>query len=214
MLINLRNALMTGKRLPYDNEVEYLESTGTQYINTGVLVSSALDDAQIDITYSSSDNTGDLYLFGGGNTYGTAIQMGLTTHTGYVGVSWGQVVSVRGAYQKDAVTIARMTYNDYSISFGSTTKTGSFTATPRTFSERNIYLFRINRSSGGINSNKPVRIYAFKISRNGVAIIDYIPVRKGTTGYLYDRVSGQLFGNAGTGAFGYGNDLPLGTLAN
>ena len=26
-----------GKRLPYDAEVEYLESTGTQYIDTGWL---------------------------------------------------------------------------------------------------------------------------------------------------------------------------------
>ena len=42
MLINLRNALMTGKRLPYDAEVEYLESTGTQYINSGLTVSNAL----------------------------------------------------------------------------------------------------------------------------------------------------------------------------
>ena len=37
MLINLRNALMAGKRLPYDAELEYLESTGTQYIDTGVV---------------------------------------------------------------------------------------------------------------------------------------------------------------------------------
>ena len=37
MLINLRNALMARKRLPYDAEVEYLESTGTQYIDTGVV---------------------------------------------------------------------------------------------------------------------------------------------------------------------------------
>jgi hypothetical protein len=33
-----------------------------------------------------------------------------------------------------------------------------------------------------------------------------IPVRIGTTGYMYDRVSGQLFGNAGTDDFILGND--------
>lgn len=34
MLINLRNALMAGKRLPYARRVEYIRSSGSQYINT------------------------------------------------------------------------------------------------------------------------------------------------------------------------------------
>lgn len=33
------------------------------------------------------------------------------------------------------------------------------------------------------------------------------PVRKGTAGYMYDSVSGQLLGNNGTGDFAYGNDV-------
>ena len=37
-------------------------------------------------------------------------------------------------------------------------------------------------------------------------IRDFIPVRVGSTGYLYDKVSGQLFGNAGTGDFVLGPD--------
>jgi hypothetical protein len=36
---------------------------------------------------------------------------------------------------------------------------------------------------------------------------DFIPVRVGDVGYMYDRVSGQLFGNAGTGEFVLGTDL-------
>lgn len=36
--------------------------------------------------------------------------------------------------------------------------------------------------------------------------MDFIPVRKGNVGYMFDRVSGQLFGNAGTGAFIIGPD--------
>lgn len=41
---------------------------------------------------------------------------------------------------------------------------------------------------------------------NGVLVRDYIPVRVGQTGYLFDNVSKQLFGNAGTGAFVIGPD--------
>ena len=35
---------------------------------------------------------------------------------------------------------------------------------------------------------------------------DLVPVRVGDVGYLYDNVSGQLFGNSGTGAFIIGPD--------
>ena len=40
-------------------------------------------------------------------------------------------------------------------------------------------------------------------------LLDIIPVRVGDVGYLYDRVSGQLFGNAGTGAFIIGPDKTI-----
>jgi hypothetical protein len=35
---------------------------------------------------------------------------------------------------------------------------------------------------------------------------DFVPVRVGQVGYLYDRVSGTLYGNAGTGNFTVGPD--------
>ena len=40
-------------------------------------------------------------------------------------------------------------------------------------------------------------------------LLDIIPVRVGDVGYLYDRVSGQLFGNSGTGAFIVGPDKTI-----
>lgn len=52
----------------------------------------------------------------------------------------------------------------------------------------------------------PNKVYSFKIWQNGTLVRDYIPVRKGTVGYLYDRVTHKLFGNAGTGDFVIGPD--------
>ncbi len=62
------------------------------------------------------------------------------------------------------------------------------------------------------NQNGTITYGKYKVSylqiySNGALVRDFIPVRKGTVGYLYDRVSGELFGDAGTGAFGYGNDI-------
>ena len=65
-----------------------------------------------------------------------------------------------------------------------------------------FFLFRLTSSFAGegqiIGTNK---IYV-----NDVLLRDFVPVRVGTTGYMYDKVSGQLFGNAGTGDFILGND--------
>ena len=51
-----------------------------------------------------------------------------------------------------------------------------------------------------------MRIEAFSLYNNNTIVRDFHPVRRNGVGYLYDRVSGALFGNAGTGAFEYGSD--------
>jgi hypothetical protein len=63
--------------------------------------------------------------------------------------------------------------------------------------------------NGGVsNGFDTKRIYWAKYWEAGVLMRDFIPVRKGSTGYMYDRVSGHLFGNeASTGDFILGNDI-------
>lgn len=186
MLINLRNALMTGKRLPYDAEVEYLESTGTQYINTGL---NYFADFEIGIKLRESVPNVALgissrrcmerinasnpcwRLMIDGVTWGSSARI-----TDYHIMSWKN-----GVFAADGVTAQTV-----SNSFPSGTMT----------------IF----GAGG--SYYPNMIYACKLwDAQGNLVRDYIPVRKGTVGYLYDRVSGRLFGNAGTGDFVIGQDV-------
>jgi hypothetical protein len=49
-------------------------------------------------------------------------------------------------------------------------------------------------------------LYEYLSKSEGVLTEHFIPVRVGTTGYMYDKVSGQLFGNVGTGDFILGAD--------
>lgn len=55
----------------------------------------------------------------------------------------------------------------------------------------------------GVSEN----VYYFRVEKNGVVTLDLIPVRVGTVGYMYDRVSGTLHGNDGGGAFIVGPDI-------
>ena len=66
-----------------------------------------------------------------------------------------------------------------------------------------LWLFGAN---GSTSEKTNGRISSCKIYHSGAIVCDFIPVRVGTVGYMYDRVSGQLFSNQGTGAFVIGPD--------
>lgn len=76
------------------------------------------------------------------------------------------------------------------------------TPTSRTFT-----LFKMRSSSGALATDAkthPCKIKEFIAYGDAAGtnvILDLIAVAKDNVGYMYDRVSGQLFGNAGTGSF-------------
>ena len=53
----------------------------------------------------------------------------------------------------------------------------------------------------------PCKIYNFKITVGDSLVYDLIPVRKDGVGYMYDKISKELYGNAGSGSFTYGDDV-------
>ena len=69
-----------------------------------------------------------------------------------------------------------------------------------------LYMFNDNRGGSNIQINHSLAIYYMKIYDNGVIVRDFTPVRVGNVGYMYDTVSGQLFGNSGSGSFVLGPD--------
>lgn len=68
--------------------------------------------------------------------------------------------------------------------------------------------FQIFRAYG-ITTYAPIRIRcaSFSIFEEDEKIFDLLPVRIGSTGYMLDTVSGELFRNAGTGSFILGPDI-------
>lgn len=80
----------------------------------------------------------------------------------------------------------------------------SFTHNGTSYQGASLYLLiRPSASSTGINA----RLYSCTIKEGDTLLRNFIPVRKDGVGYLYDKVSGELFGNAGTGDFILGPDV-------
>jgi hypothetical protein len=201
-LINLRNALMTGKRLPYDAEVEYLQSSGAQFIDTLVNADSNLS---VEITMA---NAGTPWT--NVNPVGVILATPRCRHhlnfdsvlRYYFGNGDSGVVSA-GYKPADGEVF---TFKVDAIS--KTFTLGSFLGTfPNDTFDTGLSYWLFGRNGTTPPYLGSLRIYSAKLWNGSTLVRDYIPVRKGTVGYLYDRVSGKLFGNAGTGAFAYGNDL-------
>lgn len=68
----------------------------------------------------------------------------------------------------------------------------------------NLPITLFGRNSQGAFLGK---IFSAKITDVDDTLYDLIPVRIGQVGYMYDRVSEQLFGNSGTGDFILGPDI-------
>lgn len=186
--------IQTGPVLPYDAEIEWIESTGTQFINTG-------------ISYGTNDVV-NIYLVGSFTTLNSTNQlMGV-----YGGAYFG--VSNSNKFCAGSVSNAVMNANTNNNTFSFTATIGNsknvilgINGTAQTFTRNNsagtAYLFNL---SGGSFPCK-FRLKSGRVGKNNVRIHDFIPVRVGQVGYLYDTITKTLFGNDGTGNFTLGPDV-------
>lgn len=190
--------------LPYDAEVEYLASSSsrTEYINTGIVPTAATG---IYIKATATVTT-DSYTVGLRDTTGeTRWCIGHSTYGAYYG--YGKMY---GQYYNSNDFIGMLNYlNDgkwVAKSFEGVTKVNCTLPSLGFTPENQIRLF----GSSGVSSwytKFGGRLYFVKISQGTEVIMDLIPVRKDGVGYMYDKISGTLFGNNGTGAFTYGADV-------
>ena len=183
------------KLLPYDAEVEYLESTGKQWIDTGYTKSQC--------PYFSLDvqplvTNVDTEMFGA-YTDGHSVQQ-------YMGRwRWFDNGWTLTDIPVDITRTTNITKNANGwFVDGEITKTSSGLQGNLSF-----VLFGINKD-GKKKAGRPLRVNQLSLfDKNPSLVADFIPVRVGDVGYMYDRVSGQLFGNSGTGAFVIGPDKTI-----
>lgn len=192
-----------GSTLPYDAEVEYLESTGTQYINTGVYPSTSL-------TFEM-----EFTLVNGFTLGGTSFLFGEYTDDCIYSVAVPSLNAIRvpsrTGFENATTSLNYTSSHTLSYTPGSIYMDGTKIGTQaRTISSTGVPIRLYGRNSN-VDANKTVtskmRIHRVLMSKDGSVIQSLAPVRVGQVGYMYDKVSGQLLGNAGTGSFILGNDI-------
>ena len=216
-----------GAPLPYDAEVEYLDSTGLAsgstsygpYINTGIVPDA--DDSLFVLTWTAFRNSSrDSYngIAGfvptGASGANSRFVMGMVNNspTLYWGisnlnlsgsVSWQSGKKIENQWIHMTGTTATYGYGS-SASFSTSITRYNNTYKP-------ILLFGRNAAATPtvnpeIHPYQKTRIYSARIENSGSVVRDFIAVRVGQVGYLYDKVSQTLFGNDGESSFELGPD--------
>ena len=188
-LLNRRRYMGGGSSLPYDAEIEYLEADGLERIVTDIISSSSM---AYEAKYGFDAITKRTFLFGiYGNSGG-----------GFV------AVAANGKYEPARlnVVLANGIHELYFSKSESIIDGNTYAAKEDLFVNRatwpiTIFQYQKDELYGGVQ-----RLYYFNVYNNGVKVYELIPVRIGQVGYLYDKVSGTLFGNNGTGSFTLGPD--------
>lgn len=186
--------------LPYDAEVEYLTGDGNSYVDLGYYPNTKT--VMRIKYYAPATNVSACWVrWTGASTYDSFGP--LSTSSSKQTIYYGRYSS--GEYKQ--ITISYWEVIDLEIGLTAITLNGTSYAISRSSFQSTypISLFKANNM--GAISIYGTRIYAFSIVEDGVTLFDYIPVRVGSVGYFYDRVSRQLFGNDGTGAFILGADV-------
>jgi len=194
-------------------ELEYIESSGTQYIDTGYMFTdNRAAKVVIDTAFMSDGSTWRGHGINNGALGGpwvgisTSNKHGAGTSDGIFQSSNTATIGTRYLYTFD-VTSGTFSVKDVVNDAVVHTETGITTSyVPGT---RTYKLFGYaNGNDINHTAKHASRVYSLKLYENDILVRDMIPVRRNSDGAvgMYDKVTNTFFANAGTGTFSAGSD--------
>lgn len=193
----------------YTSQIEYLETTGSQCIDTELDIKST-DNLRVVFDFSfitRKTNGKNQYFFSTASEW-LSFEVDINSpYHAYANVGSTTLIS----WTRTTIPYDQWIHCDYNIN--AQNKTISITGWQNINSSYagshgigTFYICSRNNSNyadiGVIAKFKPMQIYI-----NDTLVRDFIPVRVGNIGYMYDNVSKKLFGNSGQGNFILGDDI-------
>ncbi len=185
--------------------IEYLESTGTQWIDTGLIVT---NNMHYDISFVVTDIINDgTSLLGSRNTSsgGAGFNIGYNSNKTITVDFFGAAINDRWLTN---ITIKQnkkyrvKIENKETILYEESFIVGSHTFTSNGTTSLPLLLCTLNNAGAVVQRASPMRFYFLKVYNNDSLVRDLIPVLDGAgTPCMFDRVTGQFFYNQGTGQF-------------
>lgn len=187
--------------------VEYIEATGTQYIDAGFKTTS--DKLKVEFACSFPRGMRGLSLMGSNTPYSLVpYGNGDTIMAHWVGSSAGlMAVTYDLNYNEVVYTLNNGTI---SCSINGNINTATYDGTIK--NNYNFYIFGKNGQGSSAERANGYRLYYMRIYVDDILIRDFVPsynTNDNSVG-LYDLVSKTFFINKGTGVFLFGESIPSG----
>ena len=198
--ITIKTIVEAGKLPDAYQKVEYLQSSGTQYIDTGIKATSEISITTSVIYYGVVDAKG---LYGGGVGWQNQYMQGELDAYPYFAYG-NNTYSKQFTLSNNSVYVINQIKNVVSINGGSF----------RAFyydvwsSNYNIVIFAVNRSDV-ISEHGSYRIINFQITDGYNLVRNFVPCyrKSDNVAGFYDLVEGEFYTNQGTGTFTVGADV-------
>lgn len=186
-------------------QVEYIESTGTQYINTNFIPSG--NKLRVVTNFLYPREHASLALFGNSYTNPFYLTVYGSVPTFWVGnsrnMSCGIQTSLNTKYTLDVEVNDGTLTTIWNGEKFTTNYSGDLNK------EYEYYIFGDNNKGVSADKDKGYRLYDLKIYENDVLVRDYVPYYRKIGGEigLFDKVNNKFYTNQGTGTFEKGTDV-------
>ncbi len=200
------------QRLPREyQEVEYIESTGTQYINTGYVFTS--ENIKIDFGCYFPYSTTNMSLFGSNSPSYNLVpySYGNREFTHWVGSSSNILFVQYEVGNNDVSYELNKSASTLKCTLNGNTTSATYSGTA--ISSFPIYIFGKNGGGSSQERGNGYRLNYFKMYDNNLLVRNFIPCYRKSDNVigLYDLVGKQFYTNAGTGTFVKGSDVNTNT---
>ena len=182
-------------------ELEYIQGTGTQYIDTGFIPD---QNTRLVMDIESDVTIGECHVAGARASMSSREYVLLIDAQGRWRSDYGtSQVLLSSAPRQGSIHIDK---NGRNVSVGGVSATNSSQTFDAGYS---LYLLAVN-TAGSTTTFAKVRLIAAKVYDNGTLVRDLVPARRQSDSAvgLYDTVTGTFFGNSGTGSFTAGPVVP------
>ena len=185
-------------------QLEYIESTGLEYIDTGIIPN---QNTGIEVTFSSSSfDESDLFIFGAGTeSYARSFEVYPWSNSS----NWSMQYNYGNDYifasytepgENDIVTISQRKTEISCLVNGTSVYSGTHVANNFTC-PNSLLLFAITRYDAPLTSPAHIKMRSCKIYDDTSLIRDLVPASNGASIGLYDKVTAHFFTNDGGGSF-------------
>ena len=195
-----------GKLPDIYQQVEYIESTGTQYIDTGIYTNTTLSKFEIKLNISNKNVTAGVF---GTRNYKSSDKSAINVfiRSGSLRLDW---------LSGSSVPEVAITENiDYTISITrglATINNINYTNEENTSVDARYPFYIGNLNNAGIpyETGLSGKIYYSKLYNNNILVFDGVPCYRKSDNVIgmYDLVTNTFFTNAGTGVFLKGSNAP------